>query len=169
MAKKKTVDRGLRYQRKVGSIVFFFGVLEFYQHPPSLTAPRETAPTGLIRPKTSRSVVHCHPRSSSGSIFAIHPAKWGFSGLLSRLQPFPSSMLQRWRDDGAFCVDVPSNRRGGQSSSKGDFSERGKREGGRGVHTIAPWALGRFWQTIRRWKALRRVQKACAGMRGHPR
>ena len=109
-----------------------------------------------------------HPRSSSGSIFAIIPAKCGFSGLLSRLQPFPSFMLQRWRDDGAFCVDVPSNRRGGQPSSKGDFSEREKREGGGGVHTIAPWVLGRFWQTIRRWKALRRVQKACAGMRGYP-
>ena len=94
---------------------------------------------GLIRPKTSRSVVHCYPRSSSGSIFAINPAKWRFSGLLSRLQPLSTCNPQRWRDDGAFCVDVPSKCDGGQPSRKGAFYEFQLGEGRRGTtsHCIA--------------------------------
>ena len=90
-------------------------------------------PIGLIRPKTSRSVVQCHPRSSSGSIFAISPAKWGFSGLLSRLQPLSACKPQRWRDDGAFCVDVPSKCDGGHPSRTGAFYEFQLGEGRRGT------------------------------------
>jgi hypothetical protein len=90
-------------------------------------------------PKNFPRGVHSHPRSSSESIFAIRPAKWGFSGLLSRLQQLSFCNSQRWRDDGFICVDVPSKRDGGQPSRTGAFYEFQLGEGRRGTtsHCIA--------------------------------
>ena len=111
-------------------------------------------------------MVHCYPRSSSGSIFAINPAKWRFSGLLSRLQPFPSSMLQRWRDDGAFCVDVPSKCDGGQPSRKGAFCEFQLGEGRRGTTSHCIAVTGPI---VANRAALERARRGAQGILWNPR
>ena len=117
-------------------------------------------------PKNFPKRVHSHPRSSSGSIFAIRPAKWGFSGLLSRFQQLSCCNSQRWRDDGAFCVDVPSKCDGGQPSIKGAFYEFQLGEGRRGTTPHCTRSTGPI---VANRAALERARRGGSGIPWNPR
>ena len=79
---------------------------------------------------------------------------------------FPSFMVQRWRDDGAFCVDVPSKCDGGQPSIKGAFYEFQLGGGRRGTTSHCIAVTGPI---VANRAALERARRGAQGILWNPR